>query len=80
MTRKDFLSRMAAMFGTVSLGTAAKAMADAFPEDGRLMPVFFIGHGSPMNAIEDNVFVKGWKAALADVPQPKAISASRLIG
>ena len=73
MTRKDFLSTMAAMFGTVSLGTAAKAMSDAFPEDGRLMPVFFIGHGSPMNAIEDNVFVKGWKAALADVPQPKTI-------
>jgi len=25
------------------------------------MPVLFVGHGSPMNAIEDNEFVQGWK-------------------
>ena len=27
--------------------------------DGK-MPVLFIGHGSPMNGIEDNVFSKTW--------------------
>ena len=73
MKRKDFLRRTAASLVTVSLVSATKAMAEAFPENGRVMPAFFIGHGSPMNAIEDNVFVKGWKAALADVPKPKAI-------
>jgi 4,5-DOPA dioxygenase extradiol len=26
-----------------------------------IMPVLFIGHGSPMNAIEDNEFTKGWQ-------------------
>ncbi|MBP1675337.1 MAG: ygiD, partial [Bacteroidetes bacterium] len=24
------------------------------------MPVLFLGHGSPMNAIEENEFTKGW--------------------
>ncbi len=26
------------------------------------MPVLFLGHGSPMNAIEDNVYRRGWQA------------------
>ena len=26
------------------------------------MPVLFLGHGSPMNAIEDNSWSRGWRA------------------
>ena len=26
-----------------------------------LMPVLFVGHGSPMNAIEENEFAAGWR-------------------
>ncbi len=37
------------------------------------MPVVFIGHGSPMNAIEDNEFAKGWQGISANIPKPKAI-------
>ena len=37
------------------------------------MPVVFIGHGSPMNAIEDNEFAKGWQGISANTPKPKAI-------
>jgi 4,5-DOPA dioxygenase extradiol len=37
------------------------------------MPVLFAGHGSPMNAIEDNAFTRGWQAAVASMPKPKAI-------
>jgi 4,5-DOPA dioxygenase extradiol len=37
------------------------------------MPVLFLGHGSPMNAIEDNEFSRGWKALAARLPRPKAI-------
>lgn len=37
------------------------------------MPVLFIGHGSPMNAIEDNQFVRGFKKVAKDVPQPQVI-------
>ena len=37
------------------------------------MPVLFIGHGSPMNAIEDNGFTQGWKNAARTIPRPTAI-------
>jgi 4,5-DOPA dioxygenase extradiol len=37
------------------------------------MPVLFIGHGSPMNAIEDNEFSQAWGQAALALPQPKAI-------
>jgi len=37
------------------------------------MPVLFIGHGSPMNAIEDNKFTKEWKKIAAKIPTPKAV-------
>ena len=37
------------------------------------MPVLFLGHGSPMNAIEDNAFVKGFREVGSVVQRPKAI-------
>jgi 4,5-DOPA dioxygenase extradiol len=38
-----------------------------------LMPVLFVGHGSPMNAIEENEFVFKWRALGDSIPWPKAI-------
>ena len=38
-----------------------------------LMPVLFLGHGSPMNAIEENEFVTGWKNIGKTIPIPVAI-------
>ena len=37
------------------------------------MPVLFIGHGSPMNAIEDNEFSRSWHDLAKSLPVPKAI-------
>lgn len=37
------------------------------------MPVLFVGHGNPMNAISDNQFTKGFKAIAKELPKPKAI-------
>lgn len=37
------------------------------------MPVLFLGHGSPMNAIEENVFVQGFRSVSAGIQKPKAI-------
>lgn len=37
------------------------------------MPALFVGHGNPMNAIEDNEFSKGWKDIGERLPIPKAI-------
>ncbi len=42
------------------------------PAPGR-MPVLFVGHGSPMNAIEDNVWSRGFRDLATLLPQPKAI-------
>jgi 4,5-DOPA dioxygenase extradiol len=36
-------------------------------------PVLFIGHGSPMNAIEENEFVNGWRNIGKTIPEPRAI-------
>jgi 4,5-DOPA dioxygenase extradiol len=37
------------------------------------MPALFIGHGSPMNAIEDTPWSRTWRSLGASLPQPKAI-------
>lgn len=37
------------------------------------MPVLFIGHGNPMNAIEDNPFSKMWRALGEELPRPEAV-------
>lgn len=37
------------------------------------MPALIIGHGSPMNAIEENEFSQTWKRIGNDLPRPKAI-------
>lgn len=37
------------------------------------MPVLFVGHGSPMNAIEENEFVSGWRNIGKTIPKPNAI-------
>lgn len=37
------------------------------------MPVLFVGHGSPMNAIEENEFVHIWRNLGKTLPRPKAI-------
>lgn len=38
-----------------------------------MLPVLFIGHGSPMNAIEENEFSLGWKKVARAIPRPKCI-------
>ena len=37
------------------------------------MPVLFLGHGSPMNAIEENEFVTGFRNIAKNIPKPNAI-------
>lgn len=37
------------------------------------MPLLFVGHGNPMNAISENSFTKGWEATAAELTPPKAI-------
>lgn len=47
-------------------------LADRFRAGDR-MPSLFVGHGNPMNAIQDTAYSRGWAAAGAALPQPSAI-------
>lgn len=42
-------------------------------DDDRLMPVAFIGHGSPMNTLERNRFTTAWREFGARLPRPRAV-------
>ncbi|MDI1316925.1 4,5-DOPA dioxygenase extradiol [Flavobacterium sp.] len=46
--------------------------SESLPNTDR-MPVLFLGHGSPMNAIEENEFVTGFRNVAKIVPKPTAI-------
>ena len=37
------------------------------------MPILFVGHGSPTNAIEDNEFSRAWTDMGQTLPRPRAI-------
>jgi 4,5-DOPA dioxygenase extradiol len=49
-----------------------QAFADTLPNT-EPMPGLFVGHGSPMNAIEENHFVRGFREIAKSLPKPKAI-------
>jgi 4,5-DOPA dioxygenase extradiol len=62
---------------TVTTTTAATAHALTALKKSPRLPVLFIGHGSPMNAIEDNSFRRSWQALgtelAAKYPKPQMI-------
>lgn len=73
MQRKHFIkSIIAGGLGMTGL-SAFNKFTDNLPHDGNLMPVLFIGHGSPMNGIEDNEFSRRWKKMAQEIPVPKAV-------
>ena len=55
-----------------SLSELNKFTSELKTED-QLMPVLFIGHGSPMNGIEDNEFSLRWARMANEIPTPKAV-------
>lgn len=73
MERKTFIKALAA--GAVSMTTlsAFKSFTNDLKTQEHLMPVLFIGHGSPMNGIEDNDFSRRWKVMAAEIPTPAAV-------
>jgi len=53
--------------------SAFNTFTGSLKEQGQLMPVLFIGHGSPMNGIEDNEFSQRWTAMAKEIPTPSAV-------
>ena len=58
--------------GTFSISKLAKTFDVEKPTNSKI-PVLFCGHGSPMNAIEDNDFTKAMEKLGNDIPEHKAI-------
>lgn len=54
------------------LSTFNKFTSD-LKEQAHRMPVLFIGHGSPMNGIEDNEFSQRWTKMAKEIPTPSAV-------
>jgi 4,5-DOPA dioxygenase extradiol len=55
-----------------SLNDLYKFSQGLMPSSKR-MPVLFVGHGSPMNGIEDNEFSRRWLQMGKEIPKPKAV-------
>lgn len=49
------------------------SLAETLSGERIRMPVLFVGHGSPMNAIEENEFSRAWQNIGASIGRPKAI-------
>ena len=58
--------------GAISIQDAFKSLASTETQD-EIMPIMFVGHGSPMNAIEANEYTNTWKKIGQEIPKPKAI-------
>lgn len=48
-------------------------MTNETPARTHRMPALFIGHGSPMNTLEQNRWTSGWQALGQSLPRPKAV-------
>jgi 4,5-DOPA dioxygenase extradiol len=73
MKRNQFFKSLAA--GAVGMSTlsAFREFTSNLNEDEHLMPVLFVGHGSPMNGIEDTDFSRRWTQMAKEIPTPKAV-------
>lgn len=72
MNRKNFITLLSGGIAMASLQPFYDWTKGLGEEEGK-MPVLFIGHGSPMNAIEDNEFSKRWQQMGKEIKTPKAV-------
>ncbi len=74
MNRSTFL-KLAAVLGLTGIRMKAQALTTLEQSlvSSEQMPLLFLGHGSPMNAIEENEFVTGFRTVSKSIPKPQAI-------
>lgn len=75
MNRNAFIKTVLTAVSGAFIGTKISAMKKFTASLGHTskMPVLFLGHGSPMNAIDENEFVQGFKKMSSEIEKPKAI-------
>src|SRR5947207_517048 len=74
MNRKTFIKSVAltGLAGATMKLSALNKITNPLSSTDQ-MPVLFLGHGSPMNAIEENEFVAGFRKVGKEIPKPQAI-------
>ena len=75
MKRKEFIKLAGAAtlsIPMISTLNSLKRTSESF-NNSEKMPVLFLGHGSPMNGIEENEFVQGFKEQGKSLGKPNAI-------
>ena len=72
MNRKNFITLLSGGIAMASIQPFYD-WTKGLGEEEEKMPVLFIGHGSPMNAIEDNEFSKRWQQMGKEIRTPKAV-------
>ncbi len=75
MNRKTFLKTLMVAAPATLIGMKLNALNKLTESFGATpkMPALFLGHGSPMNAIEENEFVQGFRKVSSEIEVPKAI-------
>jgi 4,5-DOPA dioxygenase extradiol len=74
MQRKQFIQSLAVLplTGIAMKLHALNSLTGTF-SNMETMPALFLGHGSPMNAVEQNEFTRGWTDAGKNLPKPNAV-------
>ena len=74
MDRKQFIKSLALLpiIGATMTLKDLNKMTSTMGNTGK-MPVLFLGHGSPMNAIEENEFVASFRKLGQELTKPNAI-------
>jgi 4,5-DOPA dioxygenase extradiol len=73
LIRAAVLAAAAASEGCFDHDRPASATKAEDASDAQLMPTLFVGHGTPMNALADNDWSRGWRALGAALARPRAI-------
>src|SRR5436190_7944953 len=73
MDRSDFFKTVFGGLLTMTILKDLKVLGNSLENQPYTMPALFVGHGSPMNAIEENEFSKYWRQLGKELPKPKAV-------
>jgi 4,5-DOPA dioxygenase extradiol len=72
MQRRNFIASSSCLVGMNTL-SKLRAFSESLGKTDSKMPLLFIGHGSPMNGIEQNEFSKSWLKLGNDIQIPTAV-------
>jgi 4,5-DOPA dioxygenase extradiol len=75
LKRKEFIKSGIILTAATATSMKLSVLNTLFADNKttKLMPVLFVGHGNPMNAIEENEFSLAWKKLGKELPKPNAV-------